>query len=206
MTVLFRADQESLFINYIYSASYSIVSQHYLTPFAAKRDVFHNFFGSEEDDLNRQLRFEILRDTLLKDENKSEVTGDVDHTDGNEEANDSTIDPESAELQLPGQNSLTSENTVDMKEEDGGQLRPFGNRPPMYVSGQQNDDNAVSLAEASRLLSKNRIGRRKPMFTVLSHLGGNQFRKRQADAHDQASMVAALELLSDSRFMPPDNN
>ncbi len=44
------------------------------------------------------------------------------------------------------------------------------------------------------------------MFTVLSHLGGNQFRKRQADAHDQASMVAALELPSDSRFMPPDNN
>lgn len=131
MTVLFRADQESLFINYIYSASYSTVSQHYLTPFAVKRDVFHNFFGSEEDDLNRQLRFEILRDTLLKDENKSEVTGDVDHTDGNEEAKDTTIDPESAELQLPGQNSLTSGNTVDMKEEDGGQLRPSGNRPPM---------------------------------------------------------------------------
>ena len=169
----FQADQKSLFIDHIFSASYSVIPKHYLTSFAVKQDILHSFFGYEEDELEQQLRFEILRDSIPKDGNTREAMGDVDHTNRNEEANDSTNDPESAESQLPSQSSLTSANTVDMKQEDRGQLIPSANRPPMYVFHQQNDDNAVSLTEASRLLLKNRIGRRKLTFTVLLLLGGN---------------------------------
>lgn len=198
----FQADQESLFIDYICSASYNTTAKRYLTSFAVKRDIFHSFFGSEEDELERQPRFESLRDTISKDENKSEVMGDVDHIDRNEESNNGTIGPETAAIQLPSQRRLTSENTVDMKDED---VRPSEQRPPIYVFGQQNHDGAVSLAEASRLLSKTRIGKGKPMFTVLSPLGGNKFHKRQADALDKNSMIAALQLPSNSHFVARDN-
>ena len=201
----FQADQESLFIDYIYSASYNTTAKRYLTSFAVKRDIFHSFFGSEEDDLDRQPRFEVPRDTISKGENKSEVMGDVDHIDRDEGANDSIMSPESAEIQLPSQRHLTPENSVDMKEEDGGPLRPSEQQPPMYVFGQQNHDGAVTLAEASRLLSKPRIGKGKPTFTVLSPTGGNKFHKRQADALDKNSMIAALQLPSNSHFVARDN-
>lgn len=37
-------------------------------------------------------------------------------------------------------------------------------------------------------------------------MAGNRFRKYQADSLDDASMVTALELPSESRFMARDNN
>ena len=40
----FQADQESLFLDHIYSSSYSRVPKRYLTTFAVKRDFFHSFF------------------------------------------------------------------------------------------------------------------------------------------------------------------
>ena len=36
------------------------------------------------------------------------------------------------------------------------------------------------------------------MYKVLLQLGGNQFRERQADAHDKAPVFTALELPSSS--------
>lgn len=93
---------------------------------------------------------------------------------------------------MPSQRHLTLENTADIKEEDGGQVRPSKKRLPIYVFGQQNHNGTVSLAEASRLLSKTRIGKEKPTFIVLLPLGGNTFYKRQADALDKNSMIAAL--------------
>lgn len=49
----FQADEESLFLEHIYSTSYnSTVPKRYLTSFAVKRDSFRAFFGSEEDDLD----------------------------------------------------------------------------------------------------------------------------------------------------------
>ena len=201
----FQADQESLFMDHIYSASYSTVPKRYMTSFAVKFDIFRSFFGFEEDNLDRQLRSGSLRDTVLKDENKSEAMDSAVHSAQNEEVEEVTRDLENPEPQLSGHNLLPLQNTIDTKE-DGGQLRPSGNRSPMYMFGQQNPDNAVSLVEASRLLSKHHSDKRMHMFTVLSPLGINKFKKRQANALDTASMVAALELSSNSRFIARDGN
>ena len=161
----FEADQESLFIDYSRSASYSTNPKRHLTSLAVRRDIFRSFFGTGEDDLDRQPCFDALWDTIHKDENKSEVMGDVDHIDRNEEANDATTDPESAEIQLPSQSHLTSEKTVDMKEQEAVSFvrLSIGHRCTCLVS---TITTMLSLAEASRLLSKTRIGKGKPMFTV----------------------------------------
>ena len=50
----FQADEESLFLDHIYSSSYCILLKRYLTFFVVKRDFFRAFFDSKEDDLNQQ--------------------------------------------------------------------------------------------------------------------------------------------------------
>ena len=49
----FLVDEENLFLEYIYSTSYSTLPKRHLTSFAVKRDFFCAFFGSEEDDLDQ---------------------------------------------------------------------------------------------------------------------------------------------------------
>ena len=49
----FLADEENLFLDHIYSTSYSTLPKRHLTSFAVKRDFFRAFFGSEEDDLDQ---------------------------------------------------------------------------------------------------------------------------------------------------------
>ncbi len=232
MSILFEQILESLFLGFIYSTPYSTTPQRYLTSFAIKRDFFHSFFGSEEDDLDRQSHCENARDDIAKTEDDDEVLGDADETTRNEDTEAGTVGLGRAEAQSPGQRLLTSGslsdtrkedegdeevlgdaddisrnedtdagtvsldspeaqstgqrlltsgNLSDTKKKDGGELHPSGSRPPMYEFGQQNHDGAVSLAEASRLLFKSRIGR-KALFTVLSPIAGNRFRKRQADS------------------------
>jgi len=58
----FQADEESLFLEHIYSTSYSTLPKRYLTSFAVKRDVFRAFFGSEEDDLDQPPSLKAFRD------------------------------------------------------------------------------------------------------------------------------------------------
>lgn len=58
----FQVNEESLFLKYIYSTFYNIFLKRYLTFFAVKRDVFHAFFGLEEDDLDQQSLFETFQD------------------------------------------------------------------------------------------------------------------------------------------------
>ena len=205
-----QADQESLFLDHIYFNSYSSIPKRYLTSFAVKRDFFHSFFGSEENDLDREPRVETLRDGIANDEDKDEdadeLLGDRDQITPSEEINTGVVNPDEEEIQSAGQRLSTSGNLSDTKEEEESQPQSSGVPPPMRVFNQQNHDTSVSLAEASRLLSKTWTGRRKPMFTVLSPLAGNRFRKRQADSRDNASMVAALELPSEPRFIARDNN
>ena len=286
-----QADQESLFLDHIYFNSYSSIPKRYLTSFAVKRDFFHSFFGSEENDLDREPRVETLRDGIAmdedgdedgddvlgdrdhvetlrdgiandeggdedgddvlgdrdhvetlrdgiandeggdedgddvmgdrdhvetlrdgiandedKDEDADELLGDRDQITPSEEINTGVVNPDEEEIQSAGQRLSTSGNLSDTKEEEESQPQSSGVPPPMRVFNQQNHDTSVSLAEASRLLSKTWTGRRKPMFTVLSPLAGNRFRKRQADSRDNASMVAALELPSEPRFIARDNN
>jgi hypothetical protein len=138
--------------------------------------------------------------------NLSDTMEEEDHVTPSEEINAGVANPDEEEFQLAGQSLSTLGNLSDTKEEEEIQPQSSGVPPPMRVFNHQNHDAGVSLAEASRLLSKTWTGRRKQMFTVLSPLAGNRFRKRQADSRDNASMVAALELPSESRFMARDNN
>jgi len=178
----FQADQESLFLDYIYSAAYTRVPKRYLTSFAVKRDFFHSFFGSEEDDLDQEPRMGTLR--VLRDDIEG---GDED-------------------IRMAGHHLSTSGDLPDTKEENESQLQSSGPPPPMVIFGQQNQGRVASFAEASRLLFRTRRDASKPLFTVLSPMADNTFRKHQADSRDEISMVTALELPSDARFIARDKN
>ena len=162
-----------------------------------KRDIFRSFFSTEEDDLDQQPRFESPRNIIAKNEDKSG------ETDRNDDPENGAIDMGSTEN--PSQLQLIPENIENIEEENRDQPRSSGFRPPVDMSAMSFDFN-ISLPEALRLLSKTRIRIKNRIFTVLSPLGKNQFRKREADALDKASMVAALELPSDSRFIARDNS
>ena len=206
----FHADQESLFLDYMYSNSYSNVSKRYLTTFAVKRDFFHSFFGSDEDDLDREPRVETLRDDIVKDEggneDRDDIIGDRDRITSNDGMNAGIVNPGDENIPTAGHHLVTSESPPDTKEENESQLQSSRPPPPMVVFGQQDQGGVVSLAEASRLLFRTRRDGRKRLFTVLSPIADNAFRKHQADSLDETSMVTALELPSNARFMARDKN
>ncbi len=206
----FQADQESLFLDYIYSTSYTRVSKRYLTSFAVKRDFFHSFFGSEEDDLDQEPRMETLRDDIAKDEggdeDEDDMMDDRDRITSNERINAGKVNPDAEDIQMAGHHLSTSGDLPDTKEENESQLQSSGPPPPMVIFGQQNQGRVASFAEASRLLFRTRRDGRKRLFTVLSPMTDNTFRKHQADSRDEISMVTALELPSDARFIARDKN
>ena len=51
----FLADRQYLFLQYLYSDSYSITPKRYLTSFDVKRDIFHSFFGTVEEEPSSNL-------------------------------------------------------------------------------------------------------------------------------------------------------
>ncbi|KAL8818177.1 MAG: hypothetical protein Q9191_007999 [Dirinaria sp. TL-2023a] len=59
----------------------------YLTSFAVKRDFFHSFFGSEEDDLDQNSHSAILRNELAKNEERDDVIKNDNVKTFNEEMN-----------------------------------------------------------------------------------------------------------------------
>jgi len=206
----FQADQESLFLNYVYSNSYSRIPQRYLTSFAVKRDFFHSFFGSEENDLDREPRVESLRDDIAKDEDGDkdgdDVMGDRDRITSNERIDAGTVNPDDEDIQIAGHDLLTSVNLPDTKEENESQLQSSAPPPPMIIFGLQNQDRVASFTEAWRLLFRTRRDGKKRLFTVLSPMANNTFHKHQADSRDELAMVTALELPSDARFIARDKN
>ncbi|KAL2056560.1 hypothetical protein ABVK25_002954 [Lepraria finkii] len=200
----FEADQESLFLDYIYFSPYGNVPKRYLTTFAVKRDFFRSFFGSEEDDLDRETHVgRLFRDDVAKDEEGDDVMGDRDRITG---INAGIVNPDDEDNQMAGQQLLTSGNLPNTKEENESQLQTSEPLPPTVEFGQQNHDKVVSFTEASRLLSRTQRDGRKRLFTVLSPMADNTFRKHQADSLDATSMVTALELPSDARFIARDEN
>ena len=52
-TSALQMDEANLFFDYIYSTSYDTTPKRYLTSFAITRDIFLNFFGDAEDDLDQ---------------------------------------------------------------------------------------------------------------------------------------------------------
>ncbi len=117
----FQADQESLFLDYIYSNSYSRIPRRYLTSFAVKGDFFHSFFGSEENDLDQESRVETLRDDIAMvkggDRGGDDVMGDRDRIASNERINAGIVNPDDEDIQMAGHHLLTSGNLPDTKEE-----------------------------------------------------------------------------------------
>jgi hypothetical protein len=241
----FQADEESLFLDHIYSTSYSTLPKRYLTSFGIKRDFFHSFFGSEADDLDQRPHLERSQvgitknqdvvmgdqdhvtkdqdevmgdqDHVTKDQNEmienqdqvtkdqNEMTENQDHITKDEEISAGTLVPYNAETQLASQPPLTLGGVPDTTEDNVGQEKGGQPRPPMREFGQQNQDGVISFTEASRLLFKTRMDKKKRLFTVLSPMAGNRFHKRQADSLNKLSMVTALELSSESRFVARDN-
>ncbi|KAL9103269.1 MAG: hypothetical protein Q9163_001671 [Psora crenata] len=74
----------------------------------------------------------------------------------------------------------------------------------MYVFGQQGEEEAISLAQASRFVFSERRSVKERTFAVLSPTGNGRFRKRHADSRNKLSMTTALQLPSASHFVARD--
>ena len=239
----FQADQESLFADYIYWKPYNTVPKRYLTSFAVKRDFFLSFFGTDEDEFDRQLQVKAFPGNIAKDQggnesedkamdnagetggpdvdlNKQLIVGPVqndfakdqsgnegeDKAMGNAGETGGIVDSGTEDIQLTGHKLLTPGNMSGTNEENETQLQLFVPPPEVSECGPQNQDDVVSFAEASRLLSRTRKDGETRLFTVLSPLADNTFRKHQAESLDETAMVNALELPSNAQYMARDNN
>lgn len=117
----FQADQKSLFLDYIYSNSYSRISRRYLTSFAVKEDFFHSFFDSEENDLDQESRVKTLWNdiVMIKNEDRGEddVMSDRDCIASNERINAGIVNSDDEDIQMTSHHLLTSGNLPNTKEE-----------------------------------------------------------------------------------------
>ena len=78
-------------------------------------------------------------------------------------------------------------------------------RSPTYTFGQQDEEEAISLAQASRFVFSKRRSVEEGTFAVLSPTENGRFRTRRADSRDKLCMTNALRLPSVSRFIARDN-
>jgi len=231
----FQLDEESLFLEHIYSTSYSTVPKRYLTSFAVKRDFFRAFFGSEEDDLDQQPSFEALQDDHRRSlEENAHISDSETQPAGHhlsptldvpnagedvapEQGHDGGLNPDDTVGPIPSPRRSTPSPAVSVSP-----VSPVGSaqtslvpyvppsgaaqpQSPMYVFGQQGEEEAISLAQASRFVFSKRRSVKERTFAVLSPTGNGRFRKRRADSRDKLSMTTALRLPSVSRFIARDN-
>lgn len=231
----FQADEESLFLEHIYSTSCSTVPKRYLTSFAVKRDFFRAFFGSEEDDLDQQPSFEAFQDDHRRYQEENVHMSDsetqpaghhlsptLDVPDAGEDVvpeqgHDGGLNPDDTVGRIPSLRGSTPSPAVSVSP-----VSPVGSaqtalvpyippsgaaepQSPMYVFGQQGREGAISLAQASRFVFSKRRSVKEHTFAVLSPTGNGRFRKRHADSRDKLSMTTALRLPSVSRFIARDN-
>ncbi len=231
----FQADEESLFLEHIYSTSYSTSPKRYLTSFAVKRDFFRAFFGSEEDDLEQQPSFEAFQDGHRRYQEENVHMSDSETQPTGQHLSPTLDVPDTSEDVVPEQDhhgGLNPNDTVGPIPSPRGSttssavlvspVSPVGSaqtslvpyvppsgaaqpRSPMYAFGQQGGEEAISLAQASRFVFSKRRSVKEGAFAVLSPTGNGRFRKRRADSRDKLSMTAALRLPSASRFIARDN-
>jgi len=71
---------------------------------------------------------------------------------------------------------------------------------------QQNQNDVISFTKILRLLFKIRMNKKKHLFTMLSLMIDNRFHKRQVNSLNKLSMITALKLSSESRFVTRDND
>jgi hypothetical protein len=122
-----------------------------------------------------------------------------------------TVESRYTSVPLPSPSSAAVRSPIDFTEFSVGPWvrqdpEPERRPPSIYVFGQPNQDDEVSLATASRLVFWEKSVFDLPTFTVLSPTADGRFRKRQADRKDKRSMVFALRLPSDSCFLMRDNS
>ena len=228
----FQADEESLFLKHIYFTSYSTVPKRYLTSFAVKRDFFHAFFGSEEDDLDQQPPFKAFQDGHHRYQEENVHISDSETQPAShrlspilnvpnagedvvpEQGHDDRLNPDDTIGPIPSPRRSTPLTAVLVSPVGRAQtslvpyISPSGAAQPqssMYVFGQQDREESISLAQASRFVFNKQSSVKERKFTVLSPIGNGRFRKRHANPCDKLSMTTALQLSSISRFIARDN-
>ena len=229
----FRADEGSLFYDYIYSPTF-VPQGRYLTSFGVKRDMFLAFFGmmpdefraSLEDTVQEELR-EGLRETevindpqplvqITKPCSTLETTYPVDYL-----ATGSIFrnTQRRSYLTAVSQYSISPVETPSSARERSPinftefSIGPWASQAPnqrqetpsMYVFGQQDADGDVSFTDASQLLFRPKKRSQPSTFTVLSPAINGRFRKRYANPQDTPSMVDALQVSSHCYFVAQGN-
>ena len=179
----FLADRQYLFLNIIYSNSYSIIPKRYLTSFNIKRDFFHSFFGTLEEGPSL---------------NNEDIPGNVEPSDA------ATTSPQL--LQLPDASAPPPSNNTTNEDTSGDIAMPDLPISPLQdLMGHEDasevlrtpgiaqtlpQDQIVSFAEASRVLG----GGDSPgfTFTAYSPTKNGTFHARHADSRNVSSMLGAL--------------
>jgi len=144
------------------------------------------------------------QDQIIK--NQNETTENQDHITKNEKISVDTLVFYNAETQLTSQPSLTLEEVSDTMKDNVDQEKEDQSRSSMRKFEQQNQNDVISFTKASRLLFKTRMNKKKRLFTMLSLMIDNRFHKRQADSLNKLSMITALELSYESRFVTRNND
>ena len=229
----FQTDEENLFLKHIYSTSYSTRPKRHLTSFAVKRDFFRAFFGSEEDDLDQRQQLGSLQKSPAEHQEKEDVgiadsgvqpannrrspsLPDAGEDVVPEQGHDGGLNPDDTVGPNPSPQRSTPSPTVSVSPVSpmGGTqtslvpyVPPSGvsqPRSPIYVFGQQGEEEAISLPQASRFVFSKRRSVKERTFVVLSPAGNGRFRKRHADSRNKLSMTTALQLPSASHFVARD--
>ncbi len=144
------------------------------------------------------------QDQIIK--NQNETTENQDHITKNEKISVDTLVLYNAKTQLTSQSSLTLEEVSDTMKDNVDQEKEDQSRSSMREFEQQNQNDVISFTKISRLLFKTRMNKKKHLFTMLSLMIGNRFHKRQVDSLNKLSMITALELSYESRFVTRNND
>ena len=191
-----KKDEESLFIDYIYPQSLTVTPRKYMTSFAWKRDMFHFFFGTLENEAHTQSSEEGQSTDDLKNVGETSHSIEVAKSAAiNVEVQDQNPDPFSRSTP----SLATQEGTTQL-------VRPHSTYD-VHVPVELGEDHGrgdklreqdilISLAEAHRLLFDRQVDASHPTFIVLSPTKNDTFRGFYADPHDKHAMIAALPLPS----------
>jgi len=152
----FQADEESLFLDHIYSSSYCTLPKQYLTSFAVKRDFFRAFFGSKEDDLDQQSL------TRVHQENYAQ------HQDENVAMSNSEVQPVVDRLPTSLDVALAGEDVVVEQDGLGDGLDPDHAVDPITSPRESILPQPVSVSPAlpaSPILPASPVSPASPLFT-----------------------------------------
>jgi len=197
-----KKDEENLFLNHIYSESLATVPKQYMTSFAWKRDMFHFFFDTPQNEAQR-IEVDLMRDTdgNLREASPRTATSPATSSEGVDE-NPTTIGSMGNNNEAhfvppkPILPSATQANTHSISP-----THTKAGEHQLKEDGQREEETILSLDQASQLLFHTQVDEGHRNFTVLSPTENGSFRRHHVNHHNKAAILAALRAESNPHYL-----